>query len=170
MRLDYLSPLPPVRSGISDYSVDLLPHLSTRADVRVLRLPDLPLDPEVAARFAPVQASRVGEEGRIPVYQMGNNRYHAAIFRLAMEHPGILVLHDLVLHHFLLDQTVGKGEFEPYRRVLTANHGWIGDAAAKPVRWGAFGQAAQFALPANRVLLRRQRGVVVHGHWAAAVL
>ena len=51
LRLDYLSPLPPVRSGISDYSLELLPYLAQRADVRVLRLPDLPLDPEIAARY-----------------------------------------------------------------------------------------------------------------------
>lgn len=170
LRIDYLSPLPPVRSGISDYSADLLPHLIERADVRVLKLPDLPLDPELAARFDPREAALAGSDGRVPVYHMGNNRYHASIFRLAMERPGVLVLHDLVLHHFLLDQTVGKGEFEPYRRVLAANHGWIGDAAARPVRWGAFGQSAQFSLPANRTLLRRQRGVLVHGQWAASVL
>ncbi len=38
------------------------------------------------------------------------------------------------------------------------------------MRWGAFGRAAQFFLPANRTLLRRQRGVLVHGQWAASVL
>ena len=170
LRLDYLSPLPPVRSGISDYSLELLPHLAQRADVRVLQLPDLPLDPEIAARFHPVEAARAGEDGRLPLYQMGNNHYHAAVWELAMERPGVLVLHDLVLHHFLLDRTVGKGEFEPYRAALERDHGWVGDAAARPVRWGAFGRAAQFFLPANRTLLRRQRGVLVHGQWAASVL
>jgi glycosyltransferase involved in cell wall biosynthesis len=170
LRLDYLSPLPPVRSGISDYSLELLPHLAERADVRVLRLPDLPLDPEIAARFRPVEAALAGEDGRLPLYQMGNNRYHTAVWELAMARPGVLVLHDLVLHHFLLDRTVGKGEFEPYREALERDHGWVGDAAARPVRWGAFGRAAQFFLPANRTLLRRQRGVLVHGQWAASVL
>lgn len=168
LRFDYLSPLPPVRSGISDYSVDLLPHLRQRADVRVLRLPDLPLDDDVAARFAVREsAERAGEEGRLPLYQMGNNRYHAAIWRLASERPGVVVLHDLVLHHFLLDRTVGQGEWESYRDELARCHGWIGDAAARPVRWGAFGRAAQFELPANRTLLERQHGVIVHGSWAA---
>ncbi|MEO8275741.1 MAG: glycosyltransferase family 4 protein [Thermoanaerobaculia bacterium] len=170
LRLDYLSPLPPVRSGISDYSLELLPYLAERADVRVLRLPDQPLDPEVAARFLPVDASRAGEDGRLPLYQMGNNHYHAAVWDMAMARPGVLVLHDLVLHHFLLDRTVGKGEFEPYRAALEQDHGWVGEAAARPVRWGAFGRAAQFFLPANGTLLRRQRGVLVHGQWAASVL
>ena len=170
LRLDYLSPLPPVRSGISDYSVDLLPHLAERADVRVLRLPGQPVDPELEARWRPVAAERAGEGGRIPLYHMGNNRYHEGVWELARERPGVVVLHDLVLHHFLLDRTVGRGRFEPYREELQRDHGWIGGQAALPVRWGAFGSAAQFALPANRSLLRRQRGVAVHGRWAAAVL
>ena len=49
IRLDYVSPLPPVRSGIADYSVDLLPHLAERADVRLIRLPGQPVAPEVEA-------------------------------------------------------------------------------------------------------------------------
>lgn len=168
LRLDYLSPLPPVRSGISDYSVDLLPYLAARAEVRVLRLPDLPLDDEIACRYGVTEpAERAGEGGRLPLYQMGNNRYHAAIFELASRRPGVVVLHDLVLHHFLLDRTVGSGAWEPYREALERDHGWVGEAVARAVRWGAFGQAAQFELPANRTLLARQCGVLVHGRWAA---
>lgn len=170
LRLDYLSPLPPVRSGISDYSVDLLPHLAALADVRVMRLPDLPIARELEARWRPVDADRTGSDGRVPLYHMGNNRYHGGIAALASERPGVMVLHDLVLHHFLLDRTVGAGEWEPYRAALAADHGWIGEAAALPVRWGAFGRSAQFFLPAHRTLLRRQRGVLVHGRWAADVL
>jgi glycosyltransferase involved in cell wall biosynthesis len=170
LAIDYLSPLPPVRSGISDYSADLLPHLAGRVDLRVLRLPGQEVDEELERRWRPEPAELAGEGGRLPVYQMGNNRYHAEVWRLAMERPGVVVLHDLVLHHFLLDRTVGHDRFEPYREELEHDHGWIGRAAAMPVRWGAFGSAAQFSLPANRRLLRRQRGVVVHGAWAAATL
>ncbi|HEX9800459.1 MAG TPA: glycosyltransferase [Thermoanaerobaculia bacterium] len=168
LALDYLSPLPPVRSGIADYSLDLLPHLVARADVRVLRLDGLPLDEAVARRFGVVDsAARAGEGGRIPLYQMGNNRYHAEVLRLAMERPGVMALHDLVLHHYLLDRTVGQGNWNAYRDELERCHGWIGDAVARPVRWGAFGLAGQFDLPANRTVLARQRGVLVHGRWAA---
>ena len=111
LRLDYLSPLPPVRSGISDYSVDLLPHLAAHADVRVLRLPGQPIEPELEARWRPAPAELAGQGGRIPLYHMGNNRYHEGVWNLARERPGVVVLHDLVLHHFLLDRTVGRGQF-----------------------------------------------------------
>ncbi|MGE5233941.1 MAG: glycosyltransferase family 4 protein [Acidobacteriota bacterium] len=170
LHLDFLSPLPPVRSGISDYSVDLLPYLQARCDVRVVRLPDQPIAALIEARFAPVPFARLGEDGRLPLYQMGNNRYHEGVREAALRLPGVLTLHDVVLHHLLLDQTIGHGRWEPYAAELRRDHGWIGAAVAGGARWGLHGHAAQFALFANRSLLRRQRGVVVHSDWAAEAL
>jgi glycosyltransferase involved in cell wall biosynthesis len=173
MRLDYLSPLPPVRSGIADYSVDLLPHLAAGADVRLIQLPGQPVAPEVAARWplAPFEAAGRDEQGaRLPLYQMGNNRWHEAVLRLAFELPGVLTLHDVLLHHVLLDVTLGRHEYAAYVERLTRDHGWIGQAAAVVKRWGAYGDAVVFALPAHRALLRSQRGVLVHSAWAAGVI
>jgi glycosyltransferase involved in cell wall biosynthesis len=173
LRLDFVSPLPPVRSGIADYSVDLLAHLRDLADVRLIRLPGQPVAPELAAAWGLADASAVGEngrEGRLPLYQMGNNRYHEAVYDLALRHPGALTLHDVVLHHLLLDVTLGRGDFYGYKERLIRDHGWVGEAAAVAKRWGAYGEAPIFALPAHRSLLRRQRGVLVHSEWAAALV
>jgi len=171
LRIDYVSPLPPVRSGIADYSTDLLPELGRRCDLRLVRLPGQPVAAEVADRYPLVEPERLGEGGRLPLYQMGNNHHHLGVWELATAHPGVLTLHDVVLHHFLIDRTVKEGDFEGYRRQLAADHGWIGDAAAAPMRWpGGSGAAAQFALPAHRTLLLRQRGVLVHSRWAAGWL
>ncbi len=171
--LDYVSPLPPVRSGIADYSADLLPHLAALADVRLIRLPDLPVSPEIEQAWALAAAEETGAGGRLPLYQMGNNRYHAGVLELAMRLPGVLTLHDVFLHHLLLDVTLGREEpsgFWDYKDRLTRDHGWIGEAAALAKRWNAWGDAPIFALPAHRSLLRRQRGVLVHSEWAAAYL
>ncbi|MEM7479822.1 MAG: glycosyltransferase family 4 protein [Acidobacteriota bacterium] len=167
LALDYVSPLPPVRSGIADYSADLLPHLAQRVDVRVLRLPDLPVSDEIRARWHPADVSTLGRDGRLPLYQMGNNPYHAAVRDLALAQPGIVTLHDLVLHHLLAECTLGEGVFEPYSEALTADHDWVGEAVAQPRWWGGYSDAGLFALPARRTLLRRQRGVLVHSAWAA---
>lgn len=186
MRIDYLSPLPPVRSGISDYSIDLLSHLAELARVRVVRLPDQPVSPEVEARFAPVPLSDLpaqpfpgdpenpdGQGEPVALYQMGNNRYHRAIWERAWTYPGVLVLHDVVLHHLLLDVTLGPegvgGEegLGLYVERLTRDHGWMGTPVARTKFWGGYGEAPTFALPAHRTLLRRQRGVLVHSEWAA---
>src|SRR5262245_51238192 len=174
--LDYASPLPPVRSGIADYSMDLLPRLAEAADVRVLALPGQPVAPEVRAAWRPEPAERALAEGsgRLPLYHLGNNHHHEPVLRLALARPGVAVLHDPFLHHLLLDTTLGRElgreDFDLYRERLEADEGWVGRAAATVKRWNAYGDAPVFALPARRTLLRRQRGVLVHGAWAAAEL
>lgn len=168
LALDFVSPLPPVRSGIADYSADLLPHLGALCDLRIVRLPGQPASPEVAAGWEQIEPERLGEDGRLPLYQMGNNRYHEDVYDLALERPGVLTLHDMVLHHFLIDRTVKLGQFDAYRDQLLRDHGWIGEAAAMPMRWpGGSGMAAQFALPAHRTLIGRQLGILTHSRWAA---
>jgi glycosyltransferase involved in cell wall biosynthesis len=173
-RLDLVSPLPPVRSGIADYSRDLLPHLAALADVRLIRMPGQPVAPELAAAWPLAGPEEAGEEAagelRLPLYQMGNNRHHEGVLELALRLPGVLTLHDVVLHHLLLDVTLGREDFYGYKERLTRDHGWVGEAVAVAKRWGAYGTAPIFALPAHRTLLRRQRGVLVHSEWAAAVV
>ncbi len=175
LRLDFVSPLPPVRSGIADYSADLLPHLAERADVRVVRLPGQPVSDEIAERWPPVDAGEVGEAApgetaRLPLYQMGNNPHHGPVLDLALARPGVVTLHDLVLHHLLVERTLARGEYEPYEEALAADHGWIGRAVARARWWGGYSDAGVFALPAHRRLLRRQRGVLVHSRWAAEAI
>jgi glycosyltransferase involved in cell wall biosynthesis len=170
LRLDLLSPLPPVRSGISDYTMDLLPRLAELADVRLLRIEEQPVSAEILRRWAPVDAERVGEGGRLPLYQMGNNSYHDRVLDLALRTPGALVLHDVVLHHRWLEATVAKHDWAGYQRVVEREEGALGAATARGWRWGSYGRAAQFALPLHRTLLAAQRGVLVHSRWAAELL
>lgn len=169
--IDLVSPLPPVRSGIADYCADLLPHLAERCDLRLVHLPGQPIDPAIRERYPVIELAEAGEGGRLPLYQMGNNPWHYEIWQRALEVPGVLTLHDLVLHHFLIERTVKLHDFEGYRQALAEDHGWIGDAAGRPIRWpGGSGRSSQFSLPAHRALLSRQIGVLTHSAWAREIL
>ena len=53
LRLLWGSPLPPIRSGVADYAVELLPELARRAEVRVLIPPG-----QEPAREGPLAAIR----------------------------------------------------------------------------------------------------------------
>ena len=97
---------------------------------------------------------------------MGNNLHHERILESALERPGLLTLHDVFLHHLLIERTLARGEIEPYREWLTFDHGREGAAVAEPPRWGAYGTACLFALPCHRRLAQSQRGVLVHSEWA----
>lgn len=167
LAIDLVSPLPPVRSGISDYSADLLPNLEPLCDLRVMRLPGQPISSELTDRWQPSPANATGKAGRLPLYQMGNNEYHEAVMELALDRPGVMTLHDVILHHLLVEMTLGQARLKPYLDRLVTDHGWVGQSAAAARRWGELGQAAMFSLPAHRTLLRRQRGVLVHSRWAA---
>ena len=131
LRLDFVSPLPPSRSGIADYSGDLLQWLKPLCDLRVIRLTGQEVGEEMDRRWKAVPADRLAEDGRLPLYQMGNNRHHMEIWRLAHDTPGILTLHDLVLHHLLIELTLGEGDLEAYPDRLEADHGWAGRAVAE---------------------------------------
>ena len=92
------------------YSADLLPYLGPLCDLRVVRVPGQEVSDELLQRWSPVDAVELGAGGRTPIYHMGNNRHHEAVLELALATPGIVVLHDLMLHHLLIESTLGKEE------------------------------------------------------------
>ena len=168
--VDFVSPLPPVRSGIADYSVDLLEELAPLCDLRLIRLPGQEVAPEVSDRYEVVEAGAFDPGGRLPLYQMGNNLYHEEVRRLALDFPGVVTVHDLRLHHLLVESTLASGNLDSYVGALGEEHGWEGAAAALSIRWGGHGRARLFEMPAHRTLLLRQRGLLTHSNWGLRFL
>jgi glycosyltransferase involved in cell wall biosynthesis len=101
-----LTPLPPAPTGIADYSALLLRELSTSA-------PGLAIETvstcEEAERFRPPS------EPHVLVYQVGNSPHHDFLYPVLFRHPGVLVLHDLVLHHARLFSHLESPEVRAYR-------------------------------------------------------
>ena len=168
--VDYVSPLPPVRSGIADYSVDLLEELAPLCDLRLVRLPGQEVASEVRRRYEVVEPAALDPARRLPFYQLGNNVYHEGVRRFALEAPGVVTVHDLRLHHLLVEATLASGDLDAYVAALGEEHGWEGAAVAVPTRWGAHGRARLFEMPAHGSLLLRQRGLLVHSDWGRRFL
>ena len=87
MKLAYFSPLSPQRSGIADYSEELLPHLATGADITLFVDGFHPTNREISSRFEICDYRRQRsalkqlDQFEAVVYQMGNDhRYHAGMF------------------------------------------------------------------------------------------
>ena len=116
MRVAYYSPLPPSRSGIADYSALLLPELERRLDVVVVR----------PGRFKrPPKAD-------IRLYHVGNDaEQHAWIVEELRRRPGVVVLHELVLHHLVVGMTIARGDSAGYLSAMereggrSLRAGWI---------------------------------------------
>jgi glycosyltransferase involved in cell wall biosynthesis len=181
------SPLPPIRSGIADYAAELLPHLAELADVRVLTPPDwagatrfagLPMVPLEFGHVVPLREqlgsgstrppSRV-EASFTPLLHLGNNPYHIWIARFLRQHPGVVVLHDTVLHHLLVEEAAVDGDWARFGEELALAHGVSGAALAAGRKWGMHGRLDPFLFPARAAYLRFARGVIVHSRQALAL-
>jgi len=101
------------------------------------------------------------------IYQLGNNPHHEWIYKEAMTHPGVIVLHDIVLHHLIVEMTLARGDVKGYVEVMQANHGEAGAAWARGRAAGLHSEMGNFLLPASIDVANRSRAVIVHNHYAA---
>jgi glycosyltransferase involved in cell wall biosynthesis len=143
MTVGFYSPMPPAPTGVADYSAALLQQLRQHGDVR--------LAPDTCD---------------LPVYHIGNNPLHTAIHELAVAKPGVVVLHDALLHHFYLG-SFGKTE---YTREFVYNYGEFAQDEADTL-WRNRALSAQdprfFARPMLRRIAETAQAVVVHNPAAA---
>ena len=111
MKIALFSPMPPERSGVADYSALLLPALQSRCDVVVVRR---------GARKPPRGTD-------LPVYHVGNNPdAHGWIVDALRRAPGLVVLHDFVLHHLVAGLTIGRRDGHAYLDAMEREGGVVG--------------------------------------------
>jgi glycosyltransferase involved in cell wall biosynthesis len=148
MTVASFSPLPPQRTGVAHYVSMLLPEL--RKHLEVTTISHAPL---------PTPHSRI--------YHLGNNPHHAWIYEEAMRTPGVIVLHDLVLHHLIVEMTLARGDVDGYIAALEASHGEAGAAWARGRAAGLHSEMGNFLMPASVAVANRSRAVIVHNRYAA---
>lgn len=167
LRLAYFSPLPPARTGVADYSRELLPYLAQRAEVTlfVAGAVDEALRQQFPAYSLAEYAFRRWHFDAA-LFHMGNSRHHAPFYHTFRRFPGILALHDYVLHHFLADQTAGQGNFPAYARELGYELGAAGIDLALDIQYQRQPHPL-FTLPLNQRLLDLSLGVIGHSHYVA---
>ncbi|HEV7237815.1 MAG TPA: glycosyltransferase [Thermoanaerobaculia bacterium] len=153
-RLAVLTPLPPARTGVAHYASMLLPAL--RNAVGSVDAFDS-LDDWTTGRL---------DDYDYVIYQLGNNPHHELIYAEAMKRPGIVVLHDLVLHHLIVEMTLARGDADAYVAALEANHGAPGAAWARGRAAGLHSEMGNFLLPASVEVAQRAQSVIVHNQYA----
>ena len=121
-RIAVLSPLPPTRSGVADYTARVLPALQEIADVDVFSVGDAPVAPLLCeARVRPADAFvRHVTPGAYDgvIYVIGNNGAHKDLVGMASRLPGMVWFHDT--HLASLSLSVHRRAFDPgYRRART---------------------------------------------------
>jgi glycosyltransferase involved in cell wall biosynthesis len=151
VKVAYYSPLPPSRSGIADYSTLLLPALRERVEVVV------------------AEPGKKAPAADVALYHIGNDpEAHGWIVDALNERPGVVVLHEYVLHHLIAGITIGRGNARGYLDAMERELGVAGRLLGLgvldnllPLLWET--QPERF--PLAGVVLDQARGLIVHSRY-----
>lgn len=175
-RIAYCSPINPVPSGISDYSEDLLPYLAQYADVTLYHASGItPSNPQLANHLnvrtiANLIADQHQQAYDAVIYHIGNSMAHCQIWDVAQQLPGVVVLHDLVVHHFMLQYYAShRHDTSTYQRLVTHYYGNAGDRVATRMLRGVFDDAV-FAMPLCQPILAHATAVISHSHYVVTAI
>jgi glycosyltransferase involved in cell wall biosynthesis len=150
MNVAYYSPLPPSRSGVADYSALLLPELAQRVEVETAR----------PGRF------RRAPRADVSLYHIGNDPdAHGWIARALAARPGVVVLHEFVLHHLVAGLTLARGDARGYLDAMERGHGLAGRLLAYGVidnRLPPLWETRPEAFPLAGDVLADATGLIVH--------
>jgi glycosyltransferase involved in cell wall biosynthesis len=149
LTIGYHAPPPGAPTGVADYADTLFEALRGTAP-------------------AGIRLQRDADRADVHLYHLGNNRLHADIYARAIAAPGIVVIHDAVLHHFLL----GALSPERYLEEFVYNYGaWsrhVGEELWRE-RAACSVDPRYFRYPMLRRAVENARVVVVHNPGAAAI-
>ncbi len=168
MKILWASPLPPVRTGVSDYAVELLEALGSRARVRVVEPPgwSLPEDWPLTGTVEMVPTGAEAAPDEVSLIHLGNNPHHLWLLERLGRPRTAAVLHDMVLHHLLVEAAVALPDFGPLGDRLREAHGDLGAALADAREVGFSGRRDPFLFAARRPFISRADAVIVHSRWA----
>ena len=152
MKVAFYSPLPPERSGIADYSALLLPALARLVDVEVVR----------RGKTRPVAAD-------VGLYHVGNDpEAHGWIVEALRRRPGVVVLHDFVLHHLVAGLTIGHKDGPGYLAAMERDAGVAGRLLAHGVldgRVAPIWETRPDEFPLAGEILSQATGLIVHSRY-----
>jgi glycosyltransferase involved in cell wall biosynthesis len=193
-RLAFFSPVPPAATGVADYAADVLPLLVSRYAVDVFHAQAAPERDRLPAaaglhhhsEFAGRQAAQPYD---LAVYQMGNGPDHDFVYEPLVRVPGLLVLHDLVLHHARGRMFLDAPEARAYTRdpgrhdLRDAAAAVLGRYAAEvaysypaqgsrlvEAHLGTVGDLLPYAYPLLRLPVEASRVVAVHNDFMARAI
>lgn len=161
-RLAYVSPLPPERTGIADYSAELLPALAEHYLIDVIVEQPLVVGQWLQAHCAIRDGAWLlqhAEQYHAVIYHVGNSHYHAWMYDLLRQVPGVVVLHD-----FYLSGLIWALDCDPRFAGIKWRelHYGSGHTAVAEVACATDEGRAALAYPFNRSLLDAAVGVIVH--------
>ena len=142
--------------------MDLLPHLAERVDLSVCVADDAP-DPGWPGFLRRSEVDPGAYD--VLLYQLGNHRFHADALAMLLEWPGVVVIHDAVLHHLYADAFLSRGRAGAYVREAAFAGGLPSARRALDAALG-LDEPAWYEEPMIARAVRAATRVIVHSDYA----
>lgn len=165
-RLAYVSPLPPARSGISDYSAELLPELASHYQIDVIVAQESVTPVDAGINYQLRSVAWFEENAHLfdrVIYHFGNSTFHEHMFHLIEKIPGTVVLHDFFLSGIVANMEVHQGQPGFWTKALYHGHGY--KAVQERIN-GADTADAVWKYSCNLRVLQQAEGIIVHSHYS----
>ncbi len=162
LKLAYVSPLPPERSGIAEFSIELLPELANYYDIDVILAQHKLIAPWVSANCGIKSVNYFLQNAHLydrVIYHFGNSPFHQHMFGLLAQVPGIVVLHDFCLgdiYHYLEAKAIIPHALS---KAVYLSQGY--EALSERFQEGRLGEVVN-QYPCNIELLQQAHNVIVH--------
>jgi glycosyltransferase involved in cell wall biosynthesis/SAM-dependent methyltransferase len=165
-KLVFVSPLPPERSGVADYSAELLPELAKYYDIEVV-VDQIQVDAAWVSFNNPIRDVRwlrahAHKVDRV-IYQFGNSPYHQHMLSLSKEIPGTIVLNDFFLSGLLAYLEEHNTVKYSWVHALYHSHGYL---AVRERFQSDNVDDIKIKYPANLDVLQHAKGVIVHSEYS----
>lgn len=123
LKIAFFTPLPPLESGIADYSEDIIKELCKYCDIDVFVEETYNANsvfPENVKIYSHRSYPMRHEQYKDTVFQVGNSEYHFYMYQYIKKYHGTVVLHDFNLHgafyHYAI--TLCKGNYNLYKTFI----------------------------------------------------
>lgn len=167
-KIAFFTPLSPIKSGIADYSEDIIDELSKNMDI------DVYIDNGYKTSYIHKENIKVYphtkfEENRLDydeiIYQMGNSEFHVYMIPYIQKYAGIVVLHDCNLHGLVYHITMNKGDFEKYKEYLKEDYKEEIDNYLEEIKLSKIGPKI-YELIVNGFVCNYASKIIVHSEYA----
>lgn len=160
------SPYPPAKSGIADYTAELMPYLSAEFDITLVVSDEAPLPAEPELRILLASEFRKHRKyfsAAPKLYHVGNNPQHCYMFDFLRQDPGVVVLHDFNLLYLHEMATQRWGDRDSQCRAMEAEYGGLGrDLIIWQMQNSYRERFAASEVPLNGDILEGATAVITH--------
>ncbi|MBU7008172.1 glycosyltransferase family 4 protein [Phosphitispora fastidiosa] len=179
MKVAYFSPLNPQKSGISDYSEELLLHLKKYLDIHLF-IDGFKLSNKVIKEKFPIfnikefEYQHAKNKYKACIYHIGNNhQFHENIYLHALKYAGIVIMHDYAIHHLMAGMLLQKGKTAEYLEEIRYNNGEEGAKEAQKSLKGEIAplwETSSIDYPMNKRIINSARGIIVHSKFVQRLI